>query len=364
MTDTPHQGATLVLPHDLTASAYVEFDGEGAALTLGRQIHAWKDDEITEWAESRVVIRGTPHELAALAYAISHAVAVLDGAEEAVRLDGAAFHPEVVAAAVAGSCAECGESLVEGEDVIDQNEAGEDCHARCCEPPVTDHPIWGRGPHHRVSGSEVAEIAEAEDPADDEICWLPGNCRRHGVRMGPVDGPAVQTALVDDCGGRGRHTWIYPIAEYDRPEGKPQADTWFWSIGDRWIAVVGDAERDTWFGVGVGREVPDDTPDVWAYPIDKMPPSGTLLWADADGTEHTDAIPGPVNCAGWKVDTQLTAMVDLEADGSPAGINGDLFLDTDFIIGLTDPEGKFYELNDLGDRETAVFEAVKGGQIP
>lgn len=309
MTDTPHQGATLVLPHDLTASAYVEFDGEGAALTLNRQIHAWVDGEITEWAESRVVIRGTPLELAAFADVVTRAVESL--APDAVPLDGAAFHPDVVATA-------------------------------------------------------AAVVAEAEDPTDDELCYLLGKCRRHGVLM-VSDSPAGRAALVDDCGGRTillpgmRPGGIYPVSEYPG-DGPPEADTWFWQSGDNWVAVVADHERATWFGAPGGEEIPEGTPDVWAVPIDKMPPSGTLRWATADGLEHT--APVPVDCTGWKVDTQLTAMVDLKADGTPAGINGDLFLDTDFIIGLTDPDGTFYELNDLGDRESAILNTVKGGRLP
>jgi hypothetical protein len=85
----------------------------------------------------------------------------------------------------------------------------------------------------------------------------------------------------------------YPVAEYDRPEGRPPADAWFWSVGDRWVAVVADHERSKWWGFGVD-ERPADCPRRWEYPIDELPPFGTLVWADADGVEHVGAVAIPV----------------------------------------------------------------------
>jgi hypothetical protein len=74
----------------------------------------------------------------------------------------------------------------------------------------------------------------------------------------------------------------YPLPEYNLPTGMPLADAWFYSVGDSWIAVVADHERNSWWG--------SDTPpvDLWEMPIIERPTFGTLHYRQADGTEITE----------------------------------------------------------------------------
>jgi hypothetical protein len=81
----------------------------------------------------------------------------------------------------------------------------------------------------------------------------------------------------------------YPVAEYDRPQGAPPADAWFWSDGDRWVAVVAEHERATWWGFGAD-DVPASRPERWEYPITETPPSGFLVWCDTAGNVRYEEI--------------------------------------------------------------------------
>jgi len=67
------------------------------------------------------------------------------------------------------------------------------------------------------------------------------------------------------------------------PEWPPTPAThWFYQEGGMWAAVLGNAERETWWD---GGPVPQDGPEVWEYPIDQRPPSGVLSFRRADGTD-------------------------------------------------------------------------------
>jgi hypothetical protein len=83
----------------------------------------------------------------------------------------------------------------------------------------------------------------------------------------------------------------YPIAEYDTDE-TPPATHWFWQVGDQWAAVVGDDERDTWWGFGSTKDDPAalGAPAVWELPIDQRPPYGTLVYCDREGNQHREPI--------------------------------------------------------------------------
>lgn len=64
------------------------------------------------------------------------------------------------------------------------------------------------------------------------------------------------------------------------------ATSWMWQVGDFWVAVMGDAERETWWeDSAVPGEV--GAPTRWELPIDELPSFGTLRWLDVDGNEQT-----------------------------------------------------------------------------
>jgi len=74
---------------------------------------------------------------------------------------------------------------------------------------------------------------------------------------------------------------VYPMPEYDRPE-TPEADAWFWTVGDLWSAVVADHERPTWWGLGDDDDPPPDCK--WELPIAEFPPTGhRIQFRLADG---------------------------------------------------------------------------------
>lgn len=58
-----------------------------------------------------------------------------------------------------------------------------------------------------------------------------------------------------------------------------KADSWFWQIGSRWVAVAGEAESD-WF---LDMEMPGECPQPRTYPVTELPPSGTLVYRTPDG---------------------------------------------------------------------------------
>jgi hypothetical protein len=82
---------------------------------------------------------------------------------------------------------------------------------------------------------------------------------------------------------------ILAAPEYDEITW-PEADAWFWQIGNVWVAVVDTHERPTWFdqgdeAAGVYAERPGDG----TRPIADLPTSGRCVFR-MDDFELVDGI--------------------------------------------------------------------------
>lgn len=83
-------------------------------------------------------------------------------------------------------------------------------------------------------------------------------------------------------------TNVYALSEHGHdtlPYPMP-ADTWLWQHGDRWVAHVGMWHVEDWWE-GADDEDIAARPDNWARHILDVPTTGTLVYLDAEGTEHT-----------------------------------------------------------------------------
>jgi len=70
---------------------------------------------------------------------------------------------------------------------------------------------------------------------------------------------------------------------YDSLDEFPfEATHWYFQEGNRWMAVVGEWEPvDRWF-----EDFEGTLPEVTTLPIDQVPTSGTLIFADEGGAYH------------------------------------------------------------------------------
>lgn len=77
---------------------------------------------------------------------------------------------------------------------------------------------------------------------------------------------------------------VYEPADiFAAADGEPvKADSWFWQIGDRWVAVAGESEAD-WFADTKADGI--DMPNPRTYPIDEVPPSGLLVYRHEGGDD-------------------------------------------------------------------------------
>lgn len=110
---------------------------------------------------------------------------------------------------------------------------------------------------------------------------------------------------------------IYPMPEYDRPEGPPAATHWFWQVGNSWAAVVGDHERATWWSGDDPAELGGPTP--WELPIGQRPPSGTLHYRDEDGAEHSEPAVAVISVKTHACPTYPVAWFDLSTGNCTCG---------------------------------------------
>jgi hypothetical protein len=108
---------------------------------------------------------------------------------------------------------------------------------------------------------------------------------------------------------------IHPCAEWGGEGPKPRADHWYWSKGNRWVAVVAEWEQEWWTDAD-----PEDVagrPGDWARPITDVPTSGTLAYCvnESDPREH------PANPAAFTVDEIALATLIAQGKLEPVAHN-------------------------------------------
>lgn len=126
----------------------------------------------------------------------------------------------------------------------------------------------------------------------------------------------------------------YAIGDTTTPE---PADRWMYQVGDRWCAVAPWESESEWFTDFDVR--PENVLAPRVYPIDTIPPFGTLIWRSKDGQQRATPASEEAAALGQSVvpQTQLFVVTTKHPDGTEARMSGMDYGDVLSVIQTTLP---------------------------